>query len=194
MRSPQIWCRILECTTLSAGLLCLCARVGEGTSCVCCVVSPVCVQFEPVVRTGRCESCSPGETVESNVHRRVFSVRTHGVFLLLFPVASNDDVGMVPPHASYFVVGLCRTHQLVQADPVNSTCVLANQCCLPFREVVTLSDSGPAAHRYLACGLLVRGSVQVSDVQRNIERCGTPCVVGVAISLVVVGGFFFFAE
>ena len=41
-------------------------------------------------------------------------------------------------------MSVARHHQLIKADPKRST--------------------------YLACGLLVRGAVQVSDVQRNIER------------------------
>lgn len=54
-----------------------------------------------------------------------------------------------------------REHQLIQADPKHSL--------------------------YLACALLVRGNVQVSDLRRNIERLVIPhkVVMGFAIETVV---------
>lgn len=55
-----------------------------------------------------------------------------------------------------------RDHQLIQADPKHSL--------------------------YLACALLVRGNVQVSDLRRNIERFVVPhrVVMGFVLKLMAV--------
>lgn len=66
-----------------------------------------------------------------------------------------------------FSEAFSRDSQLICADPRNSTCV---------RRVSVLLTFGSRFHnymhlrRYLACALIVRGDVDISDVRRNIDK------------------------
>ena len=57
-----------------------------------------------------------------------------------------------------FSDALSRDHQLLRADPKHSL--------------------------YLACALMVRGNVQVSDIRRNIDRYHTVAILYLAIFII----------
>eukprot|EP00117_Sycon_ciliatum_P010307 scpid50670/ scgid12257/ Tubulin epsilon chain; Epsilon-tubulin len=71
--------------------------------------------------------------------------RMHYLVSSMAPLYSLRDVGMGPRSMDQvFSDALARDHQLMHADPKNNV--------------------------YLACAMLLRGKVQMSDIRRNIER------------------------
>ena len=74
--------------------------------------------------------------------------RLHYLVSSMAPLCAPADVGMLPRRLDQiFTDAFSRDHQLMRADPKNSL--------------------------YLCCALLLRGSVQMSDIRRNIERVRT---------------------
>ena len=71
--------------------------------------------------------------------------RMHYLVSSMAPLYSLRDVGMAPRSTDQiFSDALSRDYQLIHADPKNNV--------------------------YLACAMLLRGKIQMSDIRRNIER------------------------